>query len=347
MFLANWPKPDKKIGSDYSFFAHFKTPPRLRFLGTFKLPLITWLEKHVLKFYVLQPLVAFFLSFKFDLVLAYSTQSGLPLAFLFRLLGRKHPPLLVFDVETFGRPKKGARLALTRYAAEAIDHTVYASSGQLGFYEKTLPSIAKRSTHIPIGIGDYEKQLDFQDAADSDFIVAIGKHDSRFRDWKTLLAAFLPFSDRINLTIVGRETIEPEHRGGVRIAPNVTFVPYVPIEKLARQVEGARFAILPLPERNQSLGQLSILYLMAMGKAVIAGRVIGIADYLEQGVTGLFYEPGDPASLTACIEQMLDDPDGVVRMGRAARQAVVEKFSAQNMGQRWEQCIDDLLEKKK
>ena len=343
LFLANWPAPNRPIDDGYAFFRHFRTPPQLRFLGTFRIPIWTWLEKRLLKFYLLQPLVALFLCRRFDVILAYSSQCALPLALLLRLFYKSHPPLVVFDVETFGRPRSGVRLALTRFALSGVDHVVYAATGQKKFYDQYLPMLSERSTYIPIGIGPYEKQKGYEEVRDSDYIVAIGKHGSNFRDWQTLLEGFLPMSERIALTIVGRRNLEKKDRGGVAMPPNVRLHPYMPIDQLAKIVEGARFAVLPLPQRHQSAGQLSILFLMAMGKTVIASRVVGLSDYIEPDVTGLFFEPGNAQELTKCIERFLNDPDLAVRMGKNARKAVEEKFNDRRMGQQWEACLAALL----
>lgn len=343
LFLANWKRSRQKVDSNYAFFTHFEKPPVIRFLGTFDIPLLTRIEKTFFKFYVVQAVVAFFLSFRYDLVIAYSTQCALPLACLYRLFFRKKPRIIAFDVETFGRPTGGLKLALTRFAVKAIFHVVYASKGQAQFYEKHLPMVLKKCTHIPVGIGRYDKKISFEKTRGSAYIAAIGKHDRRFRDWKTLLLAQTKIADRIDLHIIGRDEISSEDRGGVAIPRSVSLYPYVPIAKLAAQVEGARFVVLPLPERNHSLGQLSILFCMAMGKAVIASRVIGVTDYLEPQVTGLFYSPGDPDDLAKCITKLLDDPDLAVAMGKKARSAVLEKFNDVLMGGRWESVVDDAL----
>jgi len=343
LFLANWQKKLKNVGSDYAFFKHFRNKPRLTFLGTFDIPLWTRFEKNVLRFYILQPLWAFFLSFKFDLVIGYSSQSALPLAFLYRLFGRR-TPLIVFDVETFGRPTGKIKLSIVKYGAKAISHVVYASTGQRYFYKNHIRHILNRSTHIPIGIGEYKKKLDFEQGRDSTNIIAIGKHGKAFRDWNTLMEGFAPFSDNIRLIIVGRETINSDDLEGAKIPSNVEFYPYMPIDELGDLVEKSRFAILPLPERNQSLGQLSILFLMAMGKAVITSRVIGVADYLDQDKTGLFYSPGNADEMSLAIRKLLDNPDMAVRMGKEGHRAVREKFNAEIMGKKWEECIALVME---
>ena len=121
------------------------------------------------------------------------------------------------------------------------------------------------------------------------------------------------------------------------------LTPYLPIDQLGAHVEKARFAILPLPERNQSLGQLSVLFLMTMGKAVIVSKVIGVEDYVEEGVTGLFYEPGDPDDLASKIKMLMDNPELALQMGQKARKVVEQKFNDRIMGQRWENCIRKVL----
>jgi glycosyltransferase involved in cell wall biosynthesis len=108
-------------------------------------------------------------------------------------------------------------------------------------------------------------------------------------------------------------------------------------------VEGARFALLPLPERNQSIGQLSVLFLMAKGKAVIASRVMGVTDYIDPEKTGLFYKPGDAKDLTEKIQWMLSHGEETLAMSKNARRAVLEQFNDRLMGKRWERVIDEAI----
>ena len=342
LFLANWPKTTRNTEQGYAFFRHFQNVPEITFLGSLRIPLISRIEKQLLRFYIIQSLIAFFRASSYDLVLAYSSQCGLPLAMLFRLFG-KRAPLILFDVETFGRPERGLKKKLVAFALPAVDHVVYASSRQREFYDAHFPGLIDKCTHIPIGIGAYEKQISFSETIGSDHIIAIGRHDRRFRDWTTLLRAFAKVNDRISLLIVGRETIEPENRSHLPIPDGVRFVPYVPIEKLQELAERARFAVLPLPERNQSLGQLSILFLMAMGKAVIVSKVMGVEDYLEPESSGLFYRTGDADDLAAQITRLLDEPEKTVEMGRAGRQLYETRFNDRIMGQRWEAVIEKVL----
>jgi glycosyltransferase involved in cell wall biosynthesis len=337
LFLANWPRTNRS-GGDYAFFAHWATTPRVRFLGTFDLGPWTRFEKRTLRFYVLQALAALLLAPFYDAVVAYSAQCGLPLAALLRVCFWMRAKLIVFDVETFGRARTGAALALVRFAARRIDHVVYASREQEAYYDEFLPFLRRRRTFVPIGVGDFAKSLPF-DAGRDGPLVALGKHGAAFRDWATLLRAYAQLSTDVELHIVGRADLPPEERDQAPIPAGAKLIPYQVGERLRDIIERARFVVLPLPERGQSLGQLSLLLAMALGKATVAARIIGLTDYLADGVTGLFYRPGDAADLARCLRRLLDDPALAEQMGRAARAAVEEQFNDRRMARNWEEVF--------
>lgn len=337
LFLANWPRTHRDA-ADYAFFAHWASRPQVRFFGTFSLGPWTRLEKNRLRFYVLQPLAALFLAPFYDAVIAFSSQSGLPFAALLRLCFWMKTKLIVFDVESFGRARGGAKLSLIRWAARRIDRVVYASQAQKSYYEQALPLLLPRAEFVPLGVGDYEKKLAF-DAGRDGVIVALGKHGAAFRDWATLLRAYARLTNPPPLQIIGRDDLPPNERENEPLPPGVSLHPYLPITQLQEPLERARIVVLPLPEREQSLGQLSLLLCMALGKAVIASEIIGLTDYLRDGETGLFYPPGDDAALAACLQRLIDDPELAVHLGQASREAVVEHFNDRRMGRDWEEVF--------
>ena len=61
---------------------------------------------------------------------------------------------------------------------------------------------------------------------------------------------------------------------------------------------------------------------MASGIPVIASRIGGLPFTVNDGVTGLLFEPGDPADLARQIARLLDDPALRRRMGLAGRATV-------------------------
>ena len=70
---------------------------------------------------------------------------------------------------------------------------------------------------------------------------------------------------------------------------------------------------------------LALIEAMAAGKAIVATRVGGVPDLIEDGQHGLLVEPSDPASLATAIESLLADPDLRRELGaRAARRQRAE-----------------------
>ena len=72
----------------------------------------------------------------------------------------------------------------------------------------------------------------------------------------------------------------------------------------------------------------AMLEAMSMGLPVVAARVCGCQDVVEEGVTGLLVAPDRPDELAQEILRLLRDPEHAQRMGAAAREAVEREFSS-------------------
>ena len=66
---------------------------------------------------------------------------------------------------------------------------------------------------------------------------------------------------------------------------------------------------------------LTVLEAMASGTPVIASRIGGLREVVDDGVTGFLVEPGDVGALRARLAQVLGDPALAARLGRAAQRA--------------------------
>jgi colanic acid/amylovoran biosynthesis glycosyltransferase len=80
-----------------------------------------------------------------------------------------------------------------------------------------------------------------------------------------------------------------------------------------------RAAIVCVPSRREGYGVVA-REAMAYGKAVVTTGVGGLADAIEDGVTGLVVPAGDVAALRAALERLLADAELRERLGRAARE---------------------------
>ncbi|MBW8059333.1 MAG: glycosyltransferase family 4 protein [Solirubrobacterales bacterium] len=87
---------------------------------------------------------------------------------------------------------------------------------------------------------------------------------------------------------------------------------------------------------------LSVLEYMEAGRPVVATRVGGVPDLVEDGVTGLLVEPRDPEGLARAIAELLDDRTRASAMGRAGRERRRGEFSIANTVGRIEALYSEL-----
>jgi len=83
---------------------------------------------------------------------------------------------------------------------------------------------------------------------------------------------------------------------------------------------------------------------MAVGKPVIAARVGGIPEIVEDGVTGILVDPRNSQSLAKQIILLLQDPQRRLTMGRAGKKRVQEHFTSKRMNEQLCEVYSELLE---
>jgi glycosyltransferase involved in cell wall biosynthesis len=84
--------------------------------------------------------------------------------------------------------------------------------------------------------------------------------------------------------------------------------------------------IFVLPSQAEGMSN-ALLEAMAHGLPVVATRVSGNVDLIEDGVNGLLVAPGEPAELARALRRLGDDGELRARLGRAARAAIEAGFS--------------------
>jgi glycosyltransferase involved in cell wall biosynthesis len=124
----------------------------------------------------------------------------------------------------------------------------------------------------------------------------------------------------------------------------VQFLGAVPESALPALYRGAQVVALPSVYRtcygrdvavSELLG-LAALEAMASGTPVVASRIGGLPEVVEDGVTGFLVEPGNVAELRARLAQVLGDRRLAERLGRNGRERVLEAFT-------WEACAERCL----
>ena len=100
-------------------------------------------------------------------------------------------------------------------------------------------------------------------------------------------------------------------------------VGFVPHDELGPYYE--RAAVVCVPSRREGYG-VTAREAMAYGRAVVTTGVGGLADAIDDGVTGLVVPPGDVPALRTALERLLADSSLRERLGAAAREKATASF---------------------
>ncbi|MCS7231656.1 MAG: glycosyltransferase family 4 protein [Elusimicrobiota bacterium] len=326
----------KSFIRDGQRWAYFRYWPEGRYhidvIGAYQIPFFSkYIEARFFKFFFIQAVVALSKIRKYDFIIATDTRSILGIAFFKWIFRFRRPKLIDFDIECFGRIKRGFKLKLIKKAANAIDLVIYHVSTQKSYYERYLPELNNKTQFVPLGASPYEKTLSWEDSNNDNYVVALSgamKLNRKIRDWETLIDAWDNLGDiNLKLKIIGQKKFTEKDIGKRKIPNSIELYPYIPRIKLTPIVEKAKFAILPLWEVEHAQGQLSLLYLMSLGKAVIVGNTTGIRDYVIDGETVLLYQPGNKDQLLQKIEFLLTHPQEIERIAKNAYKVVREKYN--------------------
>lgn len=84
--------------------------------------------------------------------------------------------------------------------------------------------------------------------------------------------------------------------------------------------------VILMCSRSEAFGLVTV-EAMKLGKPVIGARSGATPELIQDGVTGLLYEPGDPADLAAKIRFLLENPAVAKSMGETARRSADARFS--------------------
>ncbi|HYO12567.1 MAG TPA: glycosyltransferase family 4 protein [Thermoanaerobaculia bacterium] len=97
-------------------------------------------------------------------------------------------------------------------------------------------------------------------------------------------------------------------------------------------------AALVVPSTYEGM-PLVVLEAMEAGVPVVASRVSGIPEVVEDGITGWLVPPEDPEALAAALARVLEDPDGARRRGEAGRRRVDERFRPAVAAETWRKAV--------
>jgi glycosyltransferase involved in cell wall biosynthesis len=89
--------------------------------------------------------------------------------------------------------------------------------------------------------------------------------------------------------------------------------------------------VLVLPSAQPEPFAGVVMEAMAMGVPVVATRLGGSVDQVDDGVTGLLVAPGDADDLARALARLMDDPALLGRMAEAAPRRIADRFTMGSM----------------
>jgi sugar transferase (PEP-CTERM/EpsH1 system associated) len=161
------------------------------------------------------------------------------------------------------------------------------------------------------------------------------------KDQRTLVRAFAALLSerpgergRLRLLIVGDGPLRKELEAEIQASAIAEFV-WLPgdrddVPELLRLLD-----LFVLPSLGEGISN-TILEAMACALPVIATRVGGNPELVDEGRTGTLVPPGDVPALTRAIAGYLDEPAQLRTQGQGGLAKVRERF-------RWERCVEDYL----
>jgi len=247
-----------------------------------------------------------------DVVFSDGEQVGVPLALGMRACGFQTPHVMLGHHLTTRAKRRVFRLLKPQ---TRISRVLVHSSLQLELAVNELDLPRDKLVYQPYGI-----DTDFWNPGSDNeepLVVSAGREH---RDYATLARACGGLPVHVYLA-AGSLFSQRAHHNTPAVWPDNFEVGFTSPHDLRRWYSRASVVVVPLVQNDFQAGVTVILEAMAMAKAVIATATAGLPAVIEDGVTGLYAQPGDAESLQELVRSLLDNERERRRLGANARDA--------------------------
>lgn len=141
----------------------------------------------------------------------------------------------------------------------------------------------------------------------------------------TLLEAWRQLDGILPLRIVGDGPLAPAVQEAASKHPAIQWLGHRPLETVYDLIGDA--AALILPSQCYENFPRVIIEAFAKGTPVIASRLGGMAEIVDDGSTGLLFQPGNPADLAAKVRSIVDSTESLARMRGTARRDFDRRYT--------------------
>ena len=259
-----------------------------------------------------------------------------------RLAGVKH----VVHGEHGTMETRPVNVAVQRRLWRRVDRLLAVSRDLAGRMTATTGIPRERIEVIPNGV-DFGDPLS-RDAArtalgldkDAFIVVAVGRLVP-VKNYRLLLAAARELASRIpncRFLIAGDGPLKSELERDIAARNLHGTVTLLGLRQDVPQLMAAA-NVFALTSSSEGMSN-TILEAMSAARPVVATRVGGNPELVQEGITGLLIDPAAPTELCAAVESLAADPSRVRRMGNAGRQRVEREFSRARMIENYTQMYE-------
>jgi len=203
------------------------------------------------------------------------------------------------------------------------------------FLERLYPDLADRFQVIPVGVDPEfrgRKRARHRGGAPALLCVAALKP---YKGLPVLVEACRLLRNqgrRVRCDVVGEGPQRKELEAMIlraRLQHDFRLLGARPQHEVSRRLPGASVIVLPsvvAPDGQMDGIPVALMEAMAAARPVIASRLSGVPELVEDGVNGLLVPPGDAAGLAEAIRSMTAYPARARQMGERGREKVRRAF---------------------
>lgn len=272
----------------------------------------------------------------YDAVVTWTGKSGVPIALLRTLTGKRGPKLIVLNMSVRGPIT--AITPLIRLAMRSVDIVTYVSEGEMLHSNRALHMPNSKIRVVKPGWIS-EKWIDryFRNgsAAHSTepYVFSSGRS---YRDYATLFSAIEDVDARL---IVNARPYDIQH---LSVPDNVHINDILPPAEFYALLAGAEFVVIPLRDVPHGAGESHLIHVMAAAKPVIITRNPSVTSLVDVHQIGLLVDPGDVDGMRQAIRYLLNHPQEAKRLGRRGRELFIEHHSMEVFARKVHELVHEV-----
>lgn len=202
------------------------------------------------------------------------------------------------------------------------------------------PAVADKLTVVPFGVTVPPTCAPLP-AQDNVRVCFLKAHRIKYGPDLAIRALALATSavPNLHLTLAGQGELTSTLRSLAEqcgVANRVSFPGFIPNDQVYEFIGRHHFMVMPSISASESFG-VAALEASACGRAVLATRIGGIPEVVQDGHTGFLVTPGSVEELAGALTRLASDVSLRQQMGANGYMFVKERYD-------WERCLDQMAE---